>query len=267
VSTLGYYLREFNDAASMKWLLEFNGFQARADSNSFDDDGTFISDMQHAPPQTCVMTVGHKTFKRTYKFEIRPIDIASRVIACRAQVAEEWARDLACIGLENREIVRMSFERMCESDERKLNAVRSRVFDHDNGSSDQTPLRYKNYQKLKLLATQHACARLELKLRDSNNHDYMFFRSYVRRSMPIRNDEEFILGLMKLSPVLRINPNYEIDPAALARHLMDMRTRIATEWIECMKGVPEEHLKWSRQRLEASISMNLTKGEDIPASS
>jgi hypothetical protein len=266
VSTLGYYLREFHDSASLTWL---NEFLARADQDSFDDNGTsgFISSMLVSPPVTCTMTYGHKNLKRSFKFDIRPMDLAYRLLACRVQLSEEWSHDLACIILENKEILRMSIERMAETDERKLNSVRSRVYDYDNASSEQTPLRYKNYHKLKLLATQHACARLELFLRDTNNHDYMFFRSYRLRATPIKSDEDFILGLLKLVPVSRINPSHEINPAALAKQLMDMRAHIAEEWIQCMVGIPVDHMKWSRQRLEASMSMNLTRGEDLPASS
>jgi hypothetical protein len=165
--------------------------------------------------------------------------------------------------LENKEIMRMSFERIFENDEKKLNSLRGRVFDFDNFSTDQTPLRFKNYSKLKLLVTQQAISRLEMYLRDTNNHDYLFFRGFVHSShQPLVNDEKLLVELARQPTVHRINPDHVIDPMSIARRLMEVRAHIAQEWIGVLQGVPEEHVNWSRVRLEESMSLNPTQGED-----
>lgn len=267
VRTIAFYYAELRDIASRNWLLTFDGFDEKVTNGSFiDENGSFLDKMLHAEPSFGTYVVGHPRgyFKREFKYKIDPINVASRVLAARGQLAEEWSRDLGCIALENKEIVRMGMERLLSKDERLLNSLRARVFDYDNIASDQTPLRFKNYCKLKLLVTQHAVARYEMFLRDTSNHDYLFFRTYVRSSLPIEDDEAFIIGLMNAPRASRINPEHEIIPSTLAQGLMDMRVAVANECIAVMKSVPEEHARWSRQRLEASMSMNATRGEDIP---
>lgn len=267
VHTIAYYYTEMHDGPSKQWLLNFDGFLSREKSATFDDkDGEFLTKMVHASPCTGKFVIGHPRgfYKREYEFTIRPTEVADRVLAARKQLAAEWASDLRCIALENKELTRMSLEKLMEPDEKKLDAVRGRVFDYDPFATEQTPLRYKNYNKLKLLVTQQAASRLELELRDSSNHDYMFFQSYVRRSMPIVNDAEFITELCSLPPVSKSNPTYTVNPVMLGRRLMDIRREVADELIHVMTSVPEDHVRWSRQRLEASLSMNPTLGEDYP---
>lgn len=269
VRTIAYYYSELRDIACLRWLLTFDNFEDKVAKGIFDDEkGLFLNKMLHAEPYYGTYVVGHPrgNFKREYKFKIDPMNIASRVLAARSQLAEEWTRDLRCIALENKEIIRMGMERMVSNDERHLNSLRGRVFDYDNVESDQTPLRFKNYGKLKLLVTQQAIARYELFLRDTSNHDYLFFRTYVQSSLPLKDDEAFILGLMNSPPVFRVNPMHEIVPSRLAQGVMDMRAAVADECIAVMKAVPDEHAHWSRQRLEASMSMNATLGEDFPTS-
>lgn len=263
VDTVAFYLREMNDSPTRNWLLRFEDFSARCDENRFEDDGTFLHNMLRAKPVTCTINVGHPTgrFKREYSFEIIPMDIAKRVLAVRRQLAKEWANDLQCIELENQEIKRMALERIIHSDETSLNAVRKNIFDYDNLEGNQTPLRYKNYNKLKLYVTQHAISRFEVMLRDSSNHDYMFFRTFRRRMEPLTNDEEFILGLRDQLPTSKINPVHEINPKSLAQALMDLRADVAKECIAIMAGIDGEQNADERRRLENSLSLKIL-GED-----
>jgi hypothetical protein len=266
VRTIAFYYAEFRDVPSKNWLLRFDGFEEREKEHCFnDEDGKFLRNMFRAQPQHGTMVVGHprSKLKREFKFIIEPPKVANRVLAARTQLAEEWATDLKCIALENNEIMRMSFERIFENDEKKLKSLRGRVFDFDNFSTDQTPLRFKNYSKLKILVTQQAIARLEMYLRDTNNHDYLFFRGFVQSShQPLISDEKLLVELARQPAVSRTNPDHVIDPVSLARRLMEVRAHIAQEWIGVLEGVPEEHVNWSRVRLEESMSLNPTQGED-----
>lgn len=263
VSTVAFYLMEMNDSATRNWMLQFENFAERCDENKFEDDGTFLHNMLRAKPVTCTMNVGHPRgrFKRVFKFQIRPIDIATRILAVRIQLANEWARDLRCIEFENKEIERMELERMMVSDEKDLNSVKKNIFDYDNLEGNQTPLRYKNYGKLKLCVTQHAISRLEVMLRDTSNHDYMFFRSFRRSMEPLVSDEEFILALMAQMPTCKINPAYEVNPKRLAHALMVIRAQVATECIAVMNGIEAEQKLNERRCLENSLSLR-TLGED-----
>jgi hypothetical protein len=264
VWTIAYYLAEMNDSGTSNWMLGFEDFQRRDQSNTFDDDGTFLHNMLRSKPVTATMTVGHprSRLKREFRFDINPYRVANRILAARVQLAEEWCRDLRCIALENKEIVRMALERMFHADEKSLDRVRANVFDYDNLEGDQTPLRYKNYCKLKLFITLHAISRLEITLRDTSNHDYMFFRAYCRSALPMASDQSFILGLMALPPAKKVNPEYEIDPKRLAHKLMGVRAQVAAECIAVMSGVEEAQKRDQRKRLEASMLLAAI-GEDL----
>lgn len=263
VATVAYYLMEMNDSPTRNWLLQFEDFAKRCDENRWEDDGTFLHNMLRAKPVKCTMNVGHPRgrFKREFKFEIVPMQIAQRILAVRLQLAKEWAHDLQCVALENQEITRMSLERVIHSDEVSLTAAKKNVFDFDNLEANQTPLRFKNYGKLKMYVTQHAISRFELLLRDTSNHDYMFFRTFRRHMEPLSNDEEFIVGLRNQLPASRINPVHEINPKDLAQMLMDLRVEVAQECISVLKGIEAEQKLDERRRLEVSLSL-MTMGED-----
>lgn len=263
VATVAFYLMEMNDSATRNWMLQFEDFAKRCDENRFEDDGTFLHNMLRAKPVKCTMNIGHPRgrFKREYTFEINPMQIAKRILAVRKQLAVEWANDLQCIELENQEIRRMALEKMVNSDEVSLNAVKKNIFDYDNLESNQTPLRFKNYGKLKLYVTQHAISRFEVLLRDNSNHDYMFFRTFRRRMEPLANDEAFIIALRDQLPTSRINPVHEINPKGLAHALMDLRAEVAKECIEVMQSIDGEQKLEERRRLEMSLSL-MTLGED-----
>jgi hypothetical protein len=263
VTTVAYYLTEMNDSATRNWMYRFESFQERDENNKFEDDGTFLHNMLRAKVVACTMTVGHPRgrFRREFKFTINPFNIASRILVVRLQLAEEWSRDLRCIALENKEIERMALERMLMSDEKALDSVRGNVFDYDNLEGNQTPLRYKNYCKLKLYVTQHAISRFEVILRDTSNHDYMFFRTFRRSKEPMMNDEDFIVSLMAQPRVMRMNPSHEIYPKKLAHALMAVRERVAAECIDVLNGIEEEQKLDERRRLEYSLSL-AALGED-----
>lgn len=263
VATVAYYLMEMNDSATRNWLLQFEDFAKRCDENRWEDDGTFLHNMLRAKPVKCTMNVGHPRgrFKREFTFEINPMQMAQRILAVRTQLASEWALDLQCVDLENKEITRMSLEKMVHSDEISLTAARKNVFDFDNLESNQTPLRFKNYGKLKLYVTQHAISRFELLLRDTSNHDYMFFRTFRRHMEPLTNGEDFIIALRSQAPTSKVNPVHEIKPMELAQTLMKLRAEVAQECIAVMKGIEGEQKMDERRRLEASLSLK-TLGED-----
>lgn len=253
------------DAPTHNWLVGFENFQDRVSRNEFTDNGEFVYNMLHTQKVTATVTIGHPRgrFKREFKFNIDPFKVGSRVLSSRLQLSKEWSHDLKCVALENKEIERMGLERMFEADAKKLESLRGRVFDYDNFSNEQSPLRFKNYQKLRLFVTQQAIARLEVHLRDTSNHDYMFFRSFVKQMQPLTDDESFILGLMALAPENRVNPPHQICPKSLARGLMDMRVLVAEECIAVMNGISAEQEAWERQRLEASMNISNTPGDDF----
>lgn len=256
VWTVAFYMSEMRDSATRDWMLGYEGFRGRDASGTFEDDGAFVHSMLHAHQADGVMVMGHPTarFRREFKFTIAPMSVAKRILSVRAALADEWRRDLRCIELENKEIERMALERVLCQDEKVLKTLRKNVFDYDNLEIDQTPLRYKNYMKLKLFATQHAVSRFELHLRDHSNHDYMFFRRYRMSAQPIVDDEKFILGLMAIPPVEKTNPAHEIVPRDLARQLMALRAQVAAECIDIVAGVEDEQKEDERRRLEAALA-------------
>lgn len=266
VRTVLYYFMELGDYPSRKWLLNFESFDKIEREDKFRDGDAFLKKMFNAKPYSGFIVQQHPRgyYSRKFPFSISPRRIGDSILASRMQLAAEWEQDLRCVEAYNLEIQRMSFEKMFESDERRLEAKRSLIFDFDAFSSNQTPLRYKNFKSLLVLVTQHAVARLQPFLRDTSNHDYMYMMQFVSSYGPLKDGDAFVKVLMEEPKQCRTNPEFVIDPRALAMHVMDLRKIIANEWISVMKRVPEEQLSMKRSMLEHAVELSYAPGEDVP---
>lgn len=261
-----YYMQELGDGPSQQWLNKFDNFSHRVHTDNFKDGDSYIDKMMRAQREKGSFKVSHLggRLSRTYHFTIDPNRIAKRILAVREQLSGEWAHDLACIENENLEIQRMEFEKMLTSDESVLQSKRNLVFDTDPFSNEHTPLRYKNYLALKTLVTRHAVARLLPYMRDSaSNHEYMYLLQYVNSYGPIADGDTFVRDLMAKPIEMRTNPDYTIQPRALALQVLELRLAIAQEWIGVMQFIPDEQNLMNRNILEKSMEMSNSLGEDI----
>lgn len=259
VRTILFYFNEFHDGPSSHWLSNFKDFAAR-ERSTFRDGDAFLVDMLYAPKETGSYTVAHPRgyFSRRFSFTIDPHNIAQRVLRVREQLAAEWVEDLALIGAENLELSRLALERALGPARETAERRRRRMFD-EGTQSGQTPLRYKNYNSLKVLTTQHATARLTSHLRDSSNHEYMWLIQFIRCYGPIIDGNAFVEAIMAAGPQPRNNPAFTVVPQHLASRIMSLRAAIADEWIQILGRVPKEHLALHRNMLELSMMSSSKK--------
>lgn len=258
VHSVAYYFQEFGDSATRQWILRFDNFAAREASETFLDGDAFLSRMLAAAPVTGTV-VQRGSYRREFPFTITPSRVARSVLAARAQLAGEWASDLSVVAADNFELQRSACERSLGA---CVAAQRRPVIEFDVDDGDQSPLRFRNFQNLMVLVTQHAVARLQPFLRDTSNHEYMYLSQFVQQYGPLKDGDDFVEKLMAQPMQDRTNPTFVLDPRAIAMHIMDLRNVIAKEWVEVMEQVPEEQLRFTRGLLERSAELPSWHGVD-----
>ncbi|CAN8075037.1 unnamed protein product [Agarophyton chilense] len=267
-----YYMRELGDSLNCNWLRTFDDFSYKVERDRFLDADDYLQRMMRAEKEEKTVTVSYLggRLQRSYDMVIEPYRIATRIFAIRKQLSGEWARDLRCIRMENLEIQRMSVESVLCSSETELQSKRNLIFDSDPFSSDNTPLRYKNYHALKTLTTRHAVSRLLPYIRDVGpNHDYMYLLQFCKAYGSIDDGDHFVKELMARPMESRTHPSHLIQPRGLALQVLELRWVIAEEWIAIMNFIPEEHMLMNRSILERSVMKELdtecgAAGGDVP---
>lgn len=259
-----YYMHELGDGPGRSWLKQFDAFDYKVKNDMFADADAYLDRMSRAQNEKGTIRVGHARLSRSYTFTIEPNRIAKRIFDVRIQLSEEWASDLRCIEHENLEIQRLGFEKILCENQKELDSKRNLIFDSDPFTTDQTPLRYKNYMALKTLITRHAVARLLPYTRDSgSNHEYMYMLRFVSSYGPIKDGDEFVRFLMERPIEHRTNPQHVIQPRAIALQVLELRQAIAKEWISVMEYIPEEQKFRTRNILENSMKLSDAPGEDV----
>eukprot|EP00179_Madagascaria_erythrocladioides_P000750 CAMPEP_0198313816 /NCGR_PEP_ID=MMETSP1450-20131203/4709_1 /TAXON_ID=753684 ORGANISM="Madagascaria erythrocladiodes, Strain CCMP3234" /NCGR_SAMPLE_ID=MMETSP1450 /ASSEMBLY_ACC=CAM_ASM_001115 /LENGTH=347 /DNA_ID=CAMNT_0044016837 /DNA_START=86 /DNA_END=1129 /DNA_ORIENTATION=+ len=263
VKTIAFYFLEFHDAPSRNWLLRFDNFDDKDKTKSFKDSDAYITRMLTAPEEDCTVVMGHPRgyFKREYKFKITPAKIAHRILAARAQLAEEFSNDLKLIKAENEEINREHVVKIFTTSEKERNAAKTLIFDSDPFSGSTTPLRAANYRKFKNLLTELAIGRALARYRAEEAHYYLWLGEH-QHSNPTENGDDFIKGLLTRPAEHRTNPDAVISPVKIATDIMSYRETIAGEWMRQLLDVPEENLTLERNVLEKSFVHTSDKKED-----
>lgn len=257
-------MHELGDGPGRNWLKKFDAFDDKVRDDKFADGDAYLDRMSRAQNEKGTLRIGHARLSRSYTFTIEPNRIAKRISDIRIQLAAEWARDLKCIEAENLEIQRLAFERMLCSDEKELDSKRNLILDSDPFTTDNSPLRYKNYMALKTLVTRHAVARLLPYTRDcGSNHEYMYLLQFATSYGPIKDGDAFVRFLMDHPVQHRTNPQYVIQPRSIALQILELRQAIANEWISVMDYIPQEQHLRTRRILENSINLSDAPGEDM----
>lgn len=259
-------MQELRDAPSHNFLRTFDSFEDKVISSDFNEGDAYLDRLQAAPIRTGTFRVGHprSRLSRKCSFTINPPRIALSVLSARKQLAAEWAVDLRCIEEENLEIQRRAMERTTTSDKRELQAKENLIFEIDPFASDNSPLRYRNYVSLKTIITQLAITRLLSYLRDhGSNHDYMWLLQYQRSRKQNLQGDDLVRDIMSRSVEMRTNPEHTIQPRNIALKVLELRGIIAKDWIAVMSCVPEEQMLRAKGRLEKTMEMSASLGEDV----
>jgi len=255
VKTIMYYFDEFHDGPSKDWLNTFDNFGQREDH--FTGSDAFLVKMLKSPRETCIMTIAHPKgyFKREFKSTIEPAKICERIMSVRKQLAEEWSRDLQLIARENLEVIRVTLEKALYGRDHNVDRMRSLILDHDMFTNDYSALRSSNYAKLKTMLTHYASYQVLENLHHTNNHEYMWFNHYLRGHV-VKNDEDFVLELIRAPVVNCTHPHYEIFPRMIAEKVLEARLQIANDWIFLLSSTEEAN----RRIYQKAVSMGV---EDV----
>ena len=158
IDTASYYMLEFRDDVSQKWMVSFLDYK---NVGFIDGDWQLYLkemiklDLQKAkiyldPPRVSARhqpTEEEQNLKAMYIHEFEPRKIAHKILAIREDISNELMEDFGCITLENKEAVKFANNRITSGvDYAEINRGATRYF--DGGS---TPLRGKTYREMSLM--------------------------------------------------------------------------------------------------------------------
>mmetsp|Transcript_522 Transcript_522/g.950 ORF Transcript_522/g.950 Transcript_522/m.950 type:complete len:325 (+) Transcript_522:328-1302(+) len=249
VKTVLYYLREFHDGATEKWLNRFENFTEK-EKEFFDWQG-YIERMFEAESVEGVEVFAHPKgyYRREFKFTIEPSGVARKILASREHLAEEWKQDLNLMDMENLEITRMHYELLMNPGA-DLEPLKERILDVDPMDDESSPLRVPNYRSIRTLATHYAAHRILQRMKEKSNHHFMWLNEHLQ-THPIGPDSEaFLYNLLREEAVVRTNPDTYISPKKVAQMIMNCRTTVAKEWIDDLDHVKNDNLAIQRRVLQ-----------------
>eukprot|EP01038_Epipyxis_sp_PR26KG_P004139 gene4139-5893_t len=187
LNTISYYMLEFHDDVTQRWMIQFSNYS----SNGFKEGKweNYLEEMIKTNRQTMIVTMrdpmsdmqmrGRRrskdvpeipedprnknavSYKVQYSHEIEPRKIAHQILTVREDVSNEIIRDLGSIKIENHEAVKYARNRISngkEYAEKYRNVCRM-------GSQDgSTPLREKNFKDISVIITNYALEIVKAKL-------------------------------------------------------------------------------------------------------
>lgn len=215
---------------------------------------------------------------RTYTDTVRPAQVAGSVLSIREELAAEWRNDLALLAVDNKELRRHHTEEvvhLVDAFEKEQYAIRPCEYD-DSGEDkgDASPLRQASYDLLKNAATAEALRIITERLAAdaATQHSSGWLRGFAAEhaqtlaghlpagrgpvSVEWNVARGVLLEMMAQPVVMGTGPDGAarfLDPLALADATMQLRAKIAAEWIAECERTTDEHLALARRRLEQRL--------------
>jgi hypothetical protein len=284
VRTILYYMAEFRDEPGLRWILDFDQY-GTCFPNSSDranrhqqayrflrNTVEYLSSMMAAPSEMHTMVVGTRV-RREFTFTLEPFRYAQRIMAARESVAEELRRDLGLVGSENNEILSELYHEQSGQAHQA-----QRILDHDDFTTDESPLRYHNYRAMKALLTRRATMRYLNRLRFEGRHaEHDWLSKWPCWEQDIQDGDDFIRSLLRLGQVrcegqkffvenndrvvvrdgvgARSEASISFMPSDFVNELLILRTLLAREWQAHLapEKIKEEHLAILRGHLKRSM--------------
>jgi len=164
IDTLSYYMIEFHDDDTQRWMMSFKNYKLKGFNKNDLLWQTYLEEMIKLdtqyfkvyldPPRVASRLKNNqlkdKNLKVMYIDEIQPRKIAHRLITVREDVANEVIMDLGSIHLENKEAVKFANNWITHGKEYAENHRGLTRGASDGGS---TPLRGKTFKDISLLIT------------------------------------------------------------------------------------------------------------------
>jgi len=222
----------------------------------------------------------------TYAYELRPTELAERVMLASRQIAREWAEDdLLRMAAENEQIWRERRATVTLDEEELRTTIPAFANEQDgSGSGDGSPYRGGNYDLLLVAVTRRAarCALREYAAQPSKRDEHAVLRDHMRalpadgEELPYNAADAWLTALLDKPIVLRLvaadaadgadggdgggggGGASLVDPRAIVERILDYRLAVAREWTETMLAVPEMYLSIKREHLMSRAGASLT---------
>lgn len=196
----------------------------------------------------------------TYSYELRPSEMAGRVMQTADSIAHEWVDDLGLMESESESVWRSRRAITLESDEEMRTTMPT--FAHDPTTPGMgSPYRAGSYELLLALATRRAAesvlaaldaqpkewAAREMLLAHLDEHG--LFKGELQRHAA----DEWIAALLNRPISMRVGGASAepalVDPRGIVEQILEWRTAVAREWIERLEGVSDALLEIKREHV------------------
>ena len=232
--------------------------------------------------------------RMTYSYELKPSDIAERVMQAACLLASEWVEDLDLIAeAEEAAVWRKRRAKVVRSDEEVKATMPAFSIDQDNNAD--SPFRGGNYDLLCALSTRQAvkCALASLRAQPGSWEAHEMLRKHCAESgalfgsqgappcaidLPQKAADEWLSALLDLPIVLRtpsatsqgggessgkglpLSPVI-VDPSAVCEQVLEWRASVARAWQQQLALLPEEILSIKREYLARSTTQAIVELE------
>jgi len=194
-----------------------------------------------------------QTERMSFAYELRPADIAERVMLAARQIASEWSEDLSRMSEQNAEVWTQRRAAVTQDDEELRTTLPA--FSNEGNDDDGSPYRGGNYDLLLVLATRRAAryALSEYASLPSKQGELTMLRDHCERlppmgvELPYHSADTWLRELLDLPIVLKLGGGEGgeggriIDPRAVVELVLDCRLAVAKEWTATLLDVPELH--------------------------
>ncbi|KAJ1436614.1 hypothetical protein B484DRAFT_393142 [Ochromonadaceae sp. CCMP2298] len=165
ISTVSYYMLEFQDSINQKWMVNFKNFK---ESGFADDDWhDYLETLITLTTQSVKVYIkpgrmaargkepNDPNMVGMYKETVEPRKIAHRIVAVRENIMEELVQDLGTVRLENQEAIHFA-NAWINSNREVAEKSRGLTRFNTNNQGGSTPLRDNTYSDVSLLLTNFA---------------------------------------------------------------------------------------------------------------
>lgn len=257
---------QFKDPTGDSRLLRYHGLSA-LNTTIFPTWESYFKKLINAPTESHLIQSSYK-YVPDYELDIEPAKLCSRMISVRQQIAEEFINDLDVISRMGSDAMETFYEKIRSDDfESEALTPQSLMF-LDYEKKSPSPLRKHNFDLLKLFATQESIYRIlekDFKFSRGNSlqrdamknylHDFFIERmeSHFVGYQNFYRADEFLKELLLSTPKLILGTSSVVDPTGLAKLILMERERVALDWKECAKSVPDDHTNIHRMQLELKM--------------
>ena len=294
LQTCCYNLRVCRDPPTAKWLAEhwivdetYHGLDGLLGEPA-EDWHEWILSLLSSPPVDVEVTSILKKHRgissnnpflqptpMTYSYELKPSEVAERMLSTIQLISEEWLEDLALMDAEGEGVWRSRRAVTLDTDEEVRETLPA--FNIDQVYGTDSPFRGGSYELLVALATRQAAQSALASLSAQQSgwaardllEDHCKEEGLFAGELPPtkRAAENWIAALLEKPVALRIGKSEEaepalVDPRGVVEQVLEWRSAVAADWIRRLEAIPDELLEIKREHLSRSTAGVAEGAED-----